>query len=274
LHETAHLRADPLHTPTTPDINKQMFRFTNLQLFDNQSQIDIHSPDQVMVTPSSLGTYDFSPPAHLVPFQPHRHYSTTSFNKIPYQYSLPNIHSSSLNHSGTCQKHQPLDDEHSGPITYEIFIKQQRQEQSAMDGCCCCHLYKNETSSSSPHPTDNKTLINIIKDEPIENLNQSPDVAYPLPPSIQSHKPIHENHSFINASKISKAKEKTVSTNQQQGKKLLFICTYPKCEKVYNKLSYLRSHERTHLGIKPYPCTWPECGWRFARSDELVRHYR
>lgn len=27
-------------------------------------------------------------------------------------------------------------------------------------------------------------------------------------------------------------------------------------------------------GEKPYPCEWPGCSWRFARSDELTRHYR
>ena len=30
----------------------------------------------------------------------------------------------------------------------------------------------------------------------------------------------------------------------------------------------------TCAGEKPYRCTWPECSWRFARSDELTRHYR
>lgn len=28
------------------------------------------------------------------------------------------------------------------------------------------------------------------------------------------------------------------------------------------------------LGEKPYKCTWEGCEWRFARSDELTRHYR
>lgn len=28
------------------------------------------------------------------------------------------------------------------------------------------------------------------------------------------------------------------------------------------------------LGEKPYRCHWPDCQWRFARSDELTRHYR
>uniref|UniRef100_A0A672RW09 Kruppel-like factor 5 like n=1 Tax=Sinocyclocheilus grahami TaxID=75366 RepID=A0A672RW09_SINGR len=28
------------------------------------------------------------------------------------------------------------------------------------------------------------------------------------------------------------------------------------------------------LGEKPYQCSWEGCDWRFARSDELTRHYR
>lgn len=42
-----------------------------------------------------------------------------------------------------------------------------------------------------------------------------------------------------------------------------------------------RTHERPRLipplcltGEKPYRCTWDNCDWRFARSDELTRHYR
>lgn len=27
-------------------------------------------------------------------------------------------------------------------------------------------------------------------------------------------------------------------------------------------------------GERPFPCTWNGCGKRFARSDELARHYR
>ncbi|RXG60006.1 Krueppel-like factor 5, partial [Armadillidium vulgare] len=25
---------------------------------------------------------------------------------------------------------------------------------------------------------------------------------------------------------------------------------------------------------KPYECSWEGCSWRFARSDELTRHFR
>lgn len=27
-------------------------------------------------------------------------------------------------------------------------------------------------------------------------------------------------------------------------------------------------------GEKPYHCSWDGCGWKFARSDELTRHFR
>ena len=29
-----------------------------------------------------------------------------------------------------------------------------------------------------------------------------------------------------------------------------------------------------NAGEKPYQCSWKGCGWKFARSDELTRHYR
>ena len=31
---------------------------------------------------------------------------------------------------------------------------------------------------------------------------------------------------------------------------------------------------RAIAGEKPYQCAWKDCGWKFARSDELTRHYR
>ena len=38
------------------------------------------------------------------------------------------------------------------------------------------------------------------------------------------------------------------------------------------KLELIEKNFKT--GEKPYKCTWSGCEWRFARSDELTRHYR
>ncbi|RLW00934.1 hypothetical protein DV515_00008348 [Chloebia gouldiae] len=35
-----------------------------------------------------------------------------------------------------------------------------------------------------------------------------------------------------------------------------------------------RNMKRLKRGEKPYKCSWEGCEWRFARSDELTRHYR
>ena len=42
---------------------------------------------------------------------------------------------------------------------------------------------------------------------------------------------------------------------------------------VFEKCTW-KLYLRTHTGEKPYECSWTGCAWKFARSDELTRHYR
>ena len=52
-------------------------------------------------------------------------------------------------------------------------------------------------------------------------------------------------------------------------KNLIPLCLKP----ILERLTYIFVF-RTHTGEKPYECSWVGCGWKFARSDELTRHYR
>lgn len=51
-----------------------------------------------------------------------------------------------------------------------------------------------------------------------------------------------------------------------------YPCTFPNCDKVFERIHNLRSHIRTHSGDRPYACT--TCGLRFSRNHDLKRHER
>jgi uncharacterized Zn-finger protein len=189
-------------------------------------------------------SYNFDSPTHLV----------------PYQQSVLKIHSNSFNHSSSSfisPQLVPSDDEHSGPITYEIFMKQQQNQTNY-----CCNFHNHQTSFFS-HSIDTNNSPNIIREEPIEHqLNDSstlslPVLTYPFPSPIPPYKPVKN---------ISKEKRK--KTNR------IYKCSHPGCTQTYKRLSQFQCHQRKHSGIKPYLCTWPKCDWKFARSDELKRHFR
>ncbi|PWA17542.1 hypothetical protein CCH79_00011230 [Gambusia affinis] len=51
-----------------------------------------------------------------------------------------------------------------------------------------------------------------------------------------------------------------------------FPCTWPKCEKKFARSDELARHTRTHTGEKRFLC--PLCDKRFMRSDHLIKHAR
>lgn len=78
----------------------------------------------------------------------------------------------------------------------------------------------------------------------------------------------------VNSLKIQQQDEVSVSSVEEavkgdENEKVLFSCNFGDCTKTYSKPAHLRAHLRRHLGLKPYFCNFPNCSWKFSRSDEL-----
>jgi hypothetical protein len=131
-------------------------------------------------------------------------------------------------------------------------MKQQQQQNKIT---CCCDLCQNKTFSTSQS-------IDTIPKESVKHQSNdlttlslplpSPILDFPLLPSIPTN--------------ILKANRRVY--------RFPYKCSHPGCEKIFSKPSYLRCHEKRHLGIKPYSCTWPKCGRSFLEAVGLARHYR
>ncbi|CRK87019.1 CLUMA_CG000841, isoform A [Clunio marinus] len=81
-----------------------------------------------------------------------------------------------------------------------------------------------------------------------------------------------------NSLKFQKIKDTVPENDEKQlesDEKIFFNCSFGDCKKTYSKPAHLRAHLRRHLGLKPYFCNFPNCSWKFSRSDELgIKPYK
>jgi hypothetical protein len=80
----------------------------------------------------------------------------------------------------------------------------------------------------------------------------------------------HKRKSSSTSRTVNNKRHKTVTTDGSNK----FRCKSPGCGKSSPKDSKLAIHERIHLDIKPFSCTWPRCRYSSVTKGDVVRHVR
>lgn len=116
------------------------------------------------------------------------------------------------------------------------------------------------------------------------DLASSPPLYYSYPPPQHADKPYNHQHSsvavYAGSAPITHKSPSTCSTSSGSssvsssgpGPIRRFSC--PQCHRAFARHFNLKQHMETHnpMRIKPFLCEHNECGKRFSRKHDLIRH--
>ncbi|CAF4021047.1 unnamed protein product, partial [Rotaria magnacalcarata] len=141
-HDTPYYHNDSL---VRLQMSNTYDRFTDLKCLNISNQISSYDIDRNYVATDesiertqstshlSTDSSNFSSLACFFSSEIQHQQSKVSLDEFPYQYSLSQNYSNPLNHSLndslTYVQYRPSDDEYIEPMTYEIFMKLQQQEE-------------------------------------------------------------------------------------------------------------------------------------------------
>src|SRR5699024_1022823 len=54
----------------------------------------------------------------------------------------------------------------------------------------------------------------------------------------------------------------------------IHTCKFHGCSQSFKDDAWLARHELTHLGIKPFKCSWNKCSYAAAQRGAVTRHIR
>lgn len=66
----------------------------------------------------------------------------------------------------------------------------------------------------------------------------------------------------------------TTTSESKKWRPNIYKCTYPDCERTFNRPCRLAEHQRSHTNERPYVCTHPGCDKSFIRDQHLSRHVK
>ncbi|KAL2310801.1 hypothetical protein Nmel_002476 [Mimus melanotis] len=93
---------------------------------------------------------------------------------------------------------------------------------------------------------------------------------------LKAHRRTHTvvDHSERKLFSLGKARLKPKPEAPQLRRVNVLVCWHPPYTWLLMEVWIFCITFPKHYREKPYKCTWEGCTWKFARSDELTRHYR
>lgn len=127
------------------------------------------------------------------------------------------------------------------------------------------------TYESSPTELDQFLMFDYEDSISVTTFDNLPDQTLMCTDSCEKF--LKESSEILRVNSLKFQQQDVSMTGEMKSdeseEKIFFNCNFGDCKKTYSKPAHLRAHLRRHLGLKPYFCNFPNCSWKFSRSDEL-----
>ncbi|KAJ3382699.1 Metallothionein expression activator [Lobulomyces angularis] len=234
----------------------QLLQTSLIEQLDNfLSEIPTSPPSHQMILSSPT---NFNSPPHLFT-------SPTQFNlelvdeNRAFSPQSPALSTSSLTFTNNTSSQIPVD------VNSELLNYNNNVYYNSAAGY-------NQHYSESSISANNSSMLSVAsntfptRNEQAEVSHSSPSknlVAAKHTSSIKSN-PLH-NKGKSNVKSTSQKQNSPMNQQQQ-----IFACTHVGCTKVFTRNFNLKSHQKIHLGLKPFKCA--QCKSTFTRKNDLFRH--
>ena len=128
------------------------------------------------------------------------------------------------------------------------------------------------SSSGQPtegQPTQPKTSSNLVSEHPrLEQLLNNMPANLSIP-NLNLSNP-GPSSSSSNQQSTSLQSQSSSSSNTIKP----YWCRFEGCARSFTAPAHLKEHENIHLGVRPYLCKWPDCGYDSTQRNNVITHIR
>ena len=157
--------------------------------------------------------------------------------------------------------------------TTSLSVKNASANRSVM-------LDHNRTSSSLPlQPQTLTATTNSMEIDDVINITNNNNITNNLT-TINTNRPKRgrprgsTNKTSASVRKNQNISSSTLNSDGGVKSKPRHICQHPGCGKEFRRPANLKDHQRIHLGLKPFQCTFGTCQFASGRKENVLQHVR